>query len=160
MQFPVLNIVDVLYQQHLSLANGVLDAAISLFGIYFSFVLMPAMDVVLGADLRPKSKVASLCQIAHLYDSYSQQTADLHASRRTEAPALVVVLGCGMSATDDQLVCCLQPELSEAAHDKVYQRLLWSWVGAHCALLAACADAVHSHNLHPLACLGETSLHC
>lgn len=57
MQFPVLDIVEVLYKQHLQLANGVLDTAISLFGIYFSFVLMPAMDVVLGTDLRPKAKV-------------------------------------------------------------------------------------------------------
>ena len=49
----------------------------------------------------------------------------------------------------------MQAEVGEAARDKVYQRLLWSWVGVHCALLAACADAVHSHNLHPLACLGK-----
>jgi len=40
MQFPVLGLVDVLYQQHIDLANGVLDAAISLVGIYFSFVWM------------------------------------------------------------------------------------------------------------------------
>lgn len=57
MQFPVLSLVDVLYQQHLDLANGVLDAAISLVGIYFSFALMPAMDAVLGTDLHPKSPV-------------------------------------------------------------------------------------------------------
>ena len=60
MQFPVLGLVDVLYQQHLNLANGVLDAAISLAGIYFSFVLMPAMDAVLGTDLHPKSLVSPL----------------------------------------------------------------------------------------------------
>ena len=57
MQFPVLDLVNVLYQQHLDLANGVLDAAISLVGIYFSFVLMPAMDAVLGTDLHPKTPV-------------------------------------------------------------------------------------------------------
>ena len=60
MQFPVLGLVDVLYQQHLDLANGVLDAAISLVGIYFSFALMPAMDAVLGTDLHPKSPVCKL----------------------------------------------------------------------------------------------------
>ena len=59
MQFPVLGLVDVLYQQHLNLANGVLDAAISLAGIYFSFVLMPAMDAVLGTDLHPKTLVST-----------------------------------------------------------------------------------------------------
>ena len=62
MQFPVLDVVEVLYKQHLQLANGVLDTAISLFGIYFSFVLMPAMDVVLGTDLRPKAKVTQTLQ--------------------------------------------------------------------------------------------------
>lgn len=51
----------------------------------------------------------------------------------------------------------MQAEVGEAACDKVYQRLLWSWVGVHCVLLAACADAVHSHNLHPLACIGGFS---
>lgn len=61
MQFPVLDLVNVLYQQHLDLANGVLDAAISLAGIYFSFVLMPAMDAVLGTDLHPKTLV---CKVA------------------------------------------------------------------------------------------------
>lgn len=60
MQFPVLGLVDVLYQQHLDLANGVLDAAISLVGIYFSFALMPAMDAVLGTDLHPKTPVCKL----------------------------------------------------------------------------------------------------
>ena len=60
MQFPVVGLVDVLYQQHLDLANGVLDAAISLVGIYFSFALMPAMDAVLGTDLHPKSPVCKL----------------------------------------------------------------------------------------------------
>lgn len=62
MQFPVLGLVDVLYQQHLDLANGVLDAAISLVGIYFSFALMPAMDAVLGTDLHPKTVVGVLQQ--------------------------------------------------------------------------------------------------
>ncbi len=64
MQFPVLGLVDVLYQQHIDLANGVLDAAISLVGIYFSFVLMPAMDAVLGTDLHPKSMVSLLHRLA------------------------------------------------------------------------------------------------
>ena len=64
MQFPVLSLVDVLYQQHIDLANGVLDAAISLVGIYFSFVLMPAMDAVLGTDLHPKSMVSLLHRLA------------------------------------------------------------------------------------------------
>lgn len=69
MQFPVLGLVDVLYQQHIDLANGVLDAAISLVGIYFSFVLMPAMDAVLGTDLHPKSMVSLLHRLAQ-YLSY------------------------------------------------------------------------------------------
>ncbi|DBB09903.1 TPA: hypothetical protein ACH3X3_001510 [Trebouxia sp. C0006] len=102
MQFPVLGLVDVLYQQHIDLANGVLDAAISLVGIYFSFVLMPAMDAVLGTDLHPKSMV----------------------------------------------------ERKVASEDMRYRALLWTWVGLHCGLLVICADAVHGHNMHPLACLG------
>ena len=65
MQFPVLGLVDVLYQQHIDLANGVLDAAISLVGIYFSFVLMPAMDAVLGTDLHPKSMVSLLHRLEY-----------------------------------------------------------------------------------------------
>ena len=60
MQFPVLGLVDVLYQQHIDLANGVLDTAVSLVGVYFSFVLMPAMDAVLGTDLHPKTMVSPL----------------------------------------------------------------------------------------------------
>lgn len=102
MQFPVLGLVDVLYQQHLDLANGVLDAAISLVGIYFSFALMPAMDAVLGTDLHPKTVA----------------------------------------------------ERKVASEDMRYRALLWTWVGLHCSLLVLCSDAVHGHNMHPLACLG------
>ncbi len=81
MQFPVLGLVDVLYQQHIDLANGVLDAAISLVGIYFSFVLMPAMDAVLGTDLHPKSMVSLLHYLAQ-YLVYRDALTDVDHCQR------------------------------------------------------------------------------
>lgn len=129
MQFPVLGLVDVLYQQHLDLANGVLDAAISLVGIYFSFALMPAMDAVLGTDLHPKTPVCKLASWSGLRARNS-----------------------GTSAQTSGMV---QAERKAASEDIRYRALLWTWVGLHCGLLLLCADAVHGHDMHPLACLGQ-----
>lgn len=82
MQFPVLDLVNVLYQQHLDLANGVLDAAISLAGIYFSFVLMPAMDAVLGTDLHPKTLVCQMvCTLSVAFRHASAQMGTMCAGR-------------------------------------------------------------------------------
>ena len=52
---------------------------------------------------------------------------------------------------------CLQVERKVASEDMRYRALLWTWVGLHCGLLVICADAVHGHNMHPLACLGQAS---
>ena len=89
MQFPVLDVVEVLYKQHLALANGVLDTAISLFGIYFSFVLMPAMDVVLGTDLRPKAKVSKVKRGCH-------QATQVQAHNRLEVAYCMTESWCSM----------------------------------------------------------------
>ena len=50
---------------------------------------------------------------------------------------------------------CVQAERKAASEDIRYRALLWTWVGLHCGMLALCADAVHEHNMHPLACLGQ-----
>lgn len=136
MQFPVLGLVDVLYQQHIDLANGVLDAATSLVGIYFSFVLMPAMDAVLGTDLHPKSMVSLLHCLPSVWCTV------MHRLMATIAKAWDT---------------CSQVERKVASEDLRYRALLWTWVGLHCGLLVLCADAVHGHNVHPLACLGQSS---
>lgn len=133
MQFPVLGLVDVLYQQHIDLANGVLDAAISLVGIYFSFVLMPAMDAVLGTDLHPKSMVSLLHRLVQY------------------------LVYCDAWSIAKAWDTCLQVERKVASEDLRYRALLWTWVGLHSGLLVLCADAVHGHNMHPLACLGQLS---
>lgn len=52
-------------------------------------------------------------------------------------------------------VLCVQAERKAASEDMRYRALLWTWVGLHCGMLALCADAVHGHNMHPLACLGQ-----
>ena len=146
MQFPVLGLLDVLYQQHLDLANGVIDAAISLAGIYFSFALMPAMDAVLGTDLHPKSPVSTESMpFTRCYPFYIIFTWVQHHLCECKASMLPWT--------------CIQAERKVASEDMRYRTLLWTWVGLHCGLLLLCADAVHGHNMHPLACLGQYLKH-
>ena len=51
---------------------------------------------------------------------------------------------------------CLQLERKVASEDMRYRCLLWIWAALHCGLLVLCADAVHGHNMHPLACIGQS----
>lgn len=60
-------------------------------------------------------------------------------------------------ATQLNQVVWLQAERKAASEDMRYRALLWTWVGMHCGLLLFCADAVHGHDMHPLACLGQHS---
>lgn len=63
--------------------------------------------------------------------------------------------GPGAQAIQLKQVVWVQAERKAASEDTRYRALLWTWVGLHCGLLLLCADAVHGHDMHPLACLGQ-----
>jgi alkane 1-monooxygenase len=49
---PLIDVVGTLYSQHTQLADGAICAAVALATFLFTFVALPAIDLVLGKDLR------------------------------------------------------------------------------------------------------------